>query len=66
MSRVEECSETIKVVNEVISSITDQCSEPGFNVQPSDFLMSGIEFAKITLMMDIAKSLAIIADKCDE
>lgn len=66
MSRVEECDKTINEVNEFIKTLTDRCEEPGFSIEPGKYLIVGYETAIVSMLTDIAQSLAVIADKCDE
>lgn len=62
MSRIEENSITLKEVAESIDALSSSCD--GSNgILPGEFLMSGIESAKIMVLIDISKSLAVIADE---
>lgn len=63
MTRIEENSVTLKEVAESIEELSKNCDRPNNGIQPGEFLMSGIETAKIMVLIDISKSLAVIADE---
>lgn len=66
MTRVEECTKAISEMNEAMDTLTNRVAEPGFSVEPGEYLMVAYEVAKVSMLMEIAKGLAYIADKCDE
>lgn len=66
MTRIEENSITRKEVAESIEELLKNCDRPNDGIQPGEFLMSGIETAKIMVLIDISKSLAMLADGLED
>lgn len=63
MTRIEDNAVTLKKVTESVNELTNACNRPNNCIRDGEFLMTAAELTKIMILIDISKSLAVIADK---